>query len=41
MAHRLRTKGAAGDSAKPSFEGENVNPNRRGNFQQKSRLSEL
>jgi len=41
MAHQSRTEGAAGDSAEPSFKGENVYPNRRGNFQQKSRLNKL
>jgi len=41
MAHQSHTEGAAGNGAKPSFKGENVYPNRRGNFQQKSGLSEL
>jgi len=33
MAHQSRTKGAAGDGAEPSFKGENVHLNQRGNFQ--------
>jgi len=41
MAHQLRTKGAANNGAKPSFKGENVHLNRRGNFQQKSGSSKL
>jgi len=41
MAHWSRTEGAASDSAELSFKGENVHPNRRGNFQQKSELSKL